>query len=100
MQLFLVPAIIVGIIICVWLAFHWLAQLGNDPQAAVRSLRRNTEGRWQAALNLANDLRGPGGAKLKADEALAGALALRVSSSNWVSKKCPRWFTPKAISKP
>jgi HEAT repeat protein len=74
-QLFLVPAIIVGIIVCVWLAFHWLAQLGNDPQAAVRALRRNTEGRWQAALNLANDLRGPGGAKLKADEALAGELA-------------------------
>lgn len=74
-QLFLVPAIIVGIIVCVWLAFHWLAQLGNDPQAAVRSLRRNTEGRWQAALNLANDLRGPGGAKLKADDALAGELA-------------------------
>jgi len=74
-QLFLVPAIIVGIIVSVWLAFHWLAQLGNDPQAAVRSLRRNTEGRWQAALNLANDLRGPGGAKLKADEALAGELA-------------------------
>jgi hypothetical protein len=74
-QLFLVPAIIVGIIVCVWVAFHWLAQLGNDPQAAVRSLRRNTEGRWQSALNLANDLRGPGGAKLKADEALAGELA-------------------------
>ena len=30
-QLFLVPALIVGIIVCVWLAFHWLAQLGNDP---------------------------------------------------------------------
>ena len=74
-QLFLVPALIVGIIVCVWLAFHWLAQLGNDPQAAVRALRRNTEGRWQAALNLANDLRGPGGGKLKADEALAGELA-------------------------
>jgi HEAT repeat protein len=79
-QLFLVPAIIVGIIVCVWLAFHWLAQLGNDPQAAVRSLRRNTEGRWQAALNLANDLRGPGGAKLKADEALAGELASVLAS--------------------
>jgi HEAT repeat protein len=74
-QLFLVPAIIVGIIVTVWLAFHWLAQLGNDPQAYVRQLRRNTEGRWQAALNLANDLRGPGGAKLKADPALAGELA-------------------------
>lgn len=74
-QLFLVPAVIVGIIVTVWLAFHWLAQLGNDPQAYVRQLRRNTEGRWQAALNLANDLRGPGGAKLKADPALAGELA-------------------------
>ncbi|MFM8415359.1 MAG: HEAT repeat domain-containing protein [Planctomycetota bacterium] len=74
-QLFLVPALIVGIIVTVWLAFHWLAQLGNDPQAYVRQLRRNTEGRWQAALNLANDLRGPGGATLKADPKLAGELA-------------------------
>ena len=74
-QLFLVPAVIVGIIITVWLTFHWLAQLGNDPQAYVRTLRRNTEGRWQAALNLANDLRGPGGAALKADADLAGELA-------------------------
>jgi len=73
-QLFLVPALIVGIIVSVWLAFHWLAQLGNDPQAAVRTLRRNTEGRWQAALNLANDLRGPGGAVLKADTGLAAEL--------------------------
>lgn len=74
-QLFLVPALIVGIIVSVWLAFHWLAQLGNDPQAYVRQLRRDTEGRWQAALNLANDLRGPAGVTLKADSRLAGELA-------------------------
>ena len=74
-QLFLVPALIVGIIVTVWLAFHWLAQLGNDPQAYVRQLRRNTEGRWQAALNLANDLRGPRGVTLKGDPQLAGELA-------------------------
>jgi len=74
-QLFLVPAIIVGIIVTVWLAFHWLAQLGNDPEGYVRTLRRANEGRWQAALNLANDLRGPGGAALKADTKLAGDLA-------------------------
>ncbi|MFM7033634.1 MAG: HEAT repeat domain-containing protein [Planctomycetia bacterium] len=73
-QLFLVPAIIVAIIVCVWLAFHWLAHLGNDPQAYVRTLRRANEGRWQAALNLANDLRGPGGAALKNDESLASEL--------------------------
>lgn len=73
-QLFLVPAVIVAIIVCVWLAFHWLAHLGNDPQAYVRTLRRDNEGRWQAALNLANDLRGPGGGALKSDEALASEL--------------------------
>ena len=70
-QLFLVPAVIVAIIVSVWLAFHWIAHLGSDPQALVRTLRRDNEGRWQAALNLANDLRGPGGATLKADESLA-----------------------------
>ena len=73
-QLFLVPGLIVAIIVCVWLAFHWLAHLGNDPQAYVRTLQRDNEGRWQAALNLANDLRGPGGAALKEDEALAREL--------------------------
>jgi len=74
-QLFLAPAIIVGIIVSVWLTFHWLAHLGSDPQALVRTLRRDNEGRWQAALNLANDLRGPGGRSLKTDAALAEQLA-------------------------
>ncbi|MEC7709950.1 MAG: HEAT repeat domain-containing protein [Planctomycetota bacterium] len=73
-QLFLVPGVIVAIIVCVWLAFHWLAHLGNDPQAYVRTLRRANEGRWQAALNLANDLRGPNGSGLKADVKLASEL--------------------------
>ena len=73
-QLFLVPGVIVTIIVCVWLAFHWLAHLGSDPQAYVKTLRRDNEGRWQAALNLANDLRGPGGAALKSDESLATEL--------------------------
>lgn len=73
-QLFLVPGVIVAIIVCVWLAFHWLAHLGNDPQAYVRTLRRSNEGRWQAALNLANDLRGPNGSGLKADVKLASEL--------------------------
>jgi HEAT repeat protein len=73
-QLFLVPAIIVAIIVGVWLAFHWLAQLGNDPEGYVKTLRRNNEGRWQAALNFANDLRGPGGQTLKGDTGLAQEL--------------------------
>lgn len=85
-QLFLVPAIIVAIIVFVWLSFHWLAQLGNDPEGYVKTLRRNNEGRWQAALNFANDLRdrGPRGQALKADAGLArelgGILADEVAS--------------------
>jgi hypothetical protein len=35
-QLFLVPGVIVAIIVGVWLAFHWLAHLGSDPQAYVK----------------------------------------------------------------
>ena len=74
-QLFVVPAVIVTIIILVWAAIHWLAQLGNDPQGYVRALRRNNEGRWQVAFNLAGDLRGPSGTALKNDVGLAGELA-------------------------
>lgn len=74
-QLFVVPAVIVAIIVMVWGAIFWLAQLGNDPQGYVRALRRNNEGRWQVAFNLAGDLRGPGGARLKSDVGLAGELA-------------------------
>ncbi len=70
-QLFLVPGVIVAIIVGVYLTFYWLAHLGNDPQAYLRALRRDSEGRWQAALNFANDLRGPGGAALKQDATLA-----------------------------
>jgi HEAT repeat protein len=41
----------------------------------VKTLRRNDEGRWQAALNFANDLRAAGGTALKNDAGLARELA-------------------------
>lgn len=74
-QLFVVPLTIVSCGLFVVWGFYWLAQMGNDPESYVRALRRNNEGRWQVALNFANDLRGPGGAALKADPELAGDLA-------------------------
>lgn len=74
-QLFVVPLTIVACGLFVVWGFYWLAQMGNDPESYVRALRRNNEGRWQVALNFANDLRGPGGAALKSDAALAGDLA-------------------------
>ena len=74
-QLFVVPLTIVACGLFVVWGFYWLAQLGNDPEGYVRALRRDNEGRWQVALNFANDLRGPGGAKLKTDAGLASELA-------------------------
>jgi HEAT repeat protein len=74
-QLFVVPLTIVACGLFVVWGFYWLAQMGNDPESYVRALRRNNEGRWQVALNFANDLRGPGGATLKNDPALAAELA-------------------------
>ena len=74
-QLFVVPLTIVSCGLFVVWGFYWLAQMGNDPESYVRALRRNNEGRWQVALNFANDLRGSGGAALKNDAKLAGDLA-------------------------
>ena len=67
-QLFVVPGVIVTIIVLIWLAFNWLAQMGNDPQSYVDAIQRNNEGRWQAAVNLANALnneKGPGFQELR-----------------------------------
>ena len=75
LQLFVVPLTIVACGLFVVWGFYWLAQMGNDPESYVRALRRNNEGRWQVALNFANDLRGPGGAALKNDATLARDLA-------------------------
>ncbi len=74
-QLFVVPLTIVSCGLFVVWGFYWLAQMGNDPESYVRALRRNNEGRWQVALNFANDLRGPGGAALKSDVKLVSDLA-------------------------
>src|SRR5919204_119894 len=73
-QLFLIPGIIVAIIVAVWLLFHWLAQMGNDPREYVRKLRSNSETRWQAAVNLAGVLHSSAGDDVKRDRALAGEL--------------------------
>ncbi len=75
LQLFLIPASIVLIIVGVWLAFNWLAQMGNDPYAYLQALERDTTVRWQAAVNLADALRDPRNVHLRKDAAVAGRLA-------------------------
>lgn len=56
-QLFVVPGVIVLAVVLIWILFNWLAQKGNDREAFVRALSRNNEARWQAAFNLAHELR-------------------------------------------
>jgi HEAT repeat protein len=70
-QLFLIPGLIVAIIVVVWLLFHWLAQMGNDPREYVKKLRGNNEVRWQAAVNLAGALHGAAGDEIKHDAEVA-----------------------------
>ena len=73
-QLFLIPGLIVAIIVVVWLLFHWLAQMGNDPREYVKKLRGNNEVRWQAAVNLAGALHGAAGDEIKHDPQVAADL--------------------------
>src|SRR5262245_36341482 len=74
-QLFLIPGVIVAIIVVVWLLFHWLAQMGNDPRQYIKQLRGNSETRWQAAVNLAGALHGEAGQATKQDASFATQLA-------------------------
>jgi hypothetical protein len=64
-QLFLVPGLIVGLIVCVLLLFNWLFGGPRSPEAFLGKLDDpNTEVRWRAAADLAQ--------VLKRDEHLAG----------------------------
>ncbi len=58
-QLFVIPMIIVGIIVVVWLMFSWLAHMGSNPHELVRDLKKPNEASWQRALTLADLLRNP-----------------------------------------
>ena len=78
LQLFLVPGVIVVVVVMIYLLFSWLAHKGSDAKDLVRALGRNNEARWQAAFNLANDLRAERGSKnpaLTNDPELAKDLA-------------------------
>jgi HEAT repeats len=74
-QLFIIPMIIVGIIVLVWLMFSWLAHMGSNPQELVRDLKKPNEASWQRALTLAELLRNPQNADMKSDVGMASELA-------------------------
>jgi hypothetical protein len=77
LQLFVVPAIIVAAVVCLWFLVTSLATSDDeDPEKIVRVLRSSNQNRWQEAYELANMLqvesRYP---KLKLNAELAGDLA-------------------------
>lgn len=74
-QLFVIPGVIVAIIVVVWLLFHWLAHMGNDPTQYIKQLRGNAETRWQAAVNLAGSMNGQAGDSIKNDPKVAADLS-------------------------
>lgn len=74
-QLFLIPMLIVGIIVVVWLMFSWLAQSGNRPEELVKDLERLNHASWQQALTLGKALQDPSNAQFARNPNLAKRLS-------------------------
>ena len=77
-QLFVIPGLIVVVMVLVWVLVKWLPQMGNDAAANLQALDSSAANRWQAAVNLANLLRGDTSGNLKRDPELAGKLAAKL----------------------
>jgi hypothetical protein len=74
-QLFLVPGLIVGLIVCVLLLFNWLFGGPRSPEAILHKLDdANPDIRWRAAADLAG--------VLKLDDQLAGDAGFALDLAN------------------
>ncbi|HEY5315035.1 MAG TPA: HEAT repeat domain-containing protein [Pirellulales bacterium] len=75
-QLFVVPAVIVGVIAVLYGLFFWWGQVRNDDaEKYVQALDRDNQARWQAAVSLADALRDPRNVELKQNAKIAVKLA-------------------------
>ena len=79
-RLFVIPALIVLVMFALGAGVKWLVERESNPTAYVEALRRNNDGRWQAAHDLADVLRSPQNDHLKDDPALARELAETLST--------------------
>ena len=76
LQLFIVPAVIVGVIAMLYGLFFWWGQVrSDDAEKYVQALERDNQARWQAAVNLADALRDPRNVELKKNADIAAKLA-------------------------
>ncbi len=73
-QLFLIPLIIVGIIVTVWMGIGWLAHAETDPYRLADDLTRSSTESWQKAYTLSTILRSARYDHLKDDPKLCGIL--------------------------
>lgn len=74
-QLFVIPALIVGSIVMVWMLIDWLAHMGNEPGKEIEILASGSKGRWQAAHNLAKELAQDRDGELRGNSEMARKLA-------------------------
>lgn len=75
-QLFVVPAVIVGIIALLYGLFFWWGQVrSDDAERYVQALERDNQARWQAAVSLADALRDPRNVELKRNADIARKLS-------------------------
>jgi HEAT repeat protein len=72
-KLFVVPAVIVVVVLCVVLGFNWLAQRGGNAYSYVAAIEGDARNSWQAAHDLAMLL--PGDKRLQSDPQLAKRLS-------------------------
>lgn len=74
-QLYLLALLGAALLVAFWLVFSWALPVERDPQALVRSMRGPSHENWQKAHTLAELLRSPHHAALRADAALCRELA-------------------------
>lgn len=74
LQLFLVPLLIVGLVVLVWLMISGLAHWNTSPHDLARDLRTLNDASWQKAYTLSNLLRDPQHKGLRSDQELADEL--------------------------
>lgn len=75
-QLFVIPGIIVGVIVLVWVLFNWIAHSGSgDPQDYIEALRHNSADVFQKLEFLAEALQNDRRGEFKNNANFAGELA-------------------------
>lgn len=74
-KLFLIPAVIVGVVMLILGLIYWIRSSGEDVNRYVDALERNDQGRWQAAVNLANALNRTGNEHYRTDPTLLKRVA-------------------------